>query len=121
MKKILVIDDDADLADIVKRILIFKGFDVDIHATGLNVPDVVKHCNPDLILLDIRLYGKSGTDICRELKRRYHMPIILFSADNKKGEDFANCDGDGFLSKPFDIDDLLNIINQHLKPSQEMA
>jgi len=121
MKKILIVDDDEDLVDIVKRILIFNEFEVHTHSSALDVPDVVKRYNPDLILLDIRLYGKSGTDICRELKRRYHLPIILFSADKIKGKDFASCEADGFLSKPFDIDDLLNIIREHLEPFKEMA
>ena len=108
------------MTDIVRLILIQAGFHAHIHPNGLNVPDVVKHYNPDLILLDIRLYGESGTNISRELKRRYHMPILLFSADVRKGEAFADCDADGFLSKPFDIDDLLHIVNLHLNP-KEMA
>ena len=121
MKKILIIDDDADIVDIVGDILISKGFDARTHRSGSNVPDVVKNYNPDLILLDIRLYGESGTDICRELKRRYNTPIILFSADTRLGEAFADCDADGFLSKPFTISDLLNIINQHLQNDRAVA
>ena len=121
MKKILIVDDDEDLTDIVRRILIQGGFHAHIHLNGLNVPDVVKHYNPDLILLDIFLYGHSGTDICKDLKRRYHTPVLLFSADAKKGEAFADCGADGFLSKPFDINDLLYLIDLHLNPSKEMA
>ena len=121
MKKILIIDDDDDLTDIVSRILVQADFHAHIHPNGLNVPDVVKHYNPDLILLDIRLYRESGTDICRELKRRYHMPILLFSADTKQGEAFADCGADGFLSKPFDTHDLLHIVDLHINPSKEIA
>ena len=115
MKRILIIDDDEDLVVMVKRILQSNGFNVLSHHTGSNAADVVKHFNPHLILIDICVYGESGTDICKQLKRRYDIPIILFSGDTKKGEAFAQCDADGFLQKPFDIDTLLSIINLHLK------
>ena len=121
MKKILIIDDDEDLVGIVKHILTPKGFDVYVLPNGLNVLNVVRHYDPHLILLDIRLYGESGTYICKEVKRRYHMPILLFSADDKNGEAFADCGADGFLSKPFEIKELLNIIDLHLNSSKEVA
>ncbi|MEP6596272.1 MAG: response regulator [Ginsengibacter sp.] len=121
MKRILIIDDDEDLVDVVKYILITKGFHVQTHPNSQNVSDVVKNYNPDLIFLDIRLYGESGTDICRELKRKYNIPIILFSADTRLGEAFADCDADGFLEKPFDLTDLLHIINQHLQHDNAVA
>ena len=114
MKKILLVDDDEDTLDIVKYILTAKGFDVYILCTGLNVPEIVKNYNPDLILIDILLSGKSGTEICKELKRIYHMPIILFSGNTAKGEAFATCGADDFLQKPFDLNDLLNTVNFHL-------
>ena len=121
MKKVLIIDDDEDLVGIVKHTLTSRGFDVHILPNGLNVLNVVRHYNPDLILLDILLYGESGTDICKELKKRYHMPILLISGDSKKGEAFADCGADGFLSKPFGINELLNIIDLHLNSSKEVA
>ena len=120
MKKVLIIDDDEDLVGLIEHTLTWRGFSVQILPDGLNVIDVVRHSNPDLILLDIRLYGESGSDICQELKKRYYMPIILISGDTKKGKAFKDCGADGFLSKPFGISDLLNIINLHLKTA-EMA
>ena len=120
MKRVLIIDDDEDLVDLVKRTLTSRSFDVHIAPNGLDVFNVVRHYNPDLILLDIRLYGESGSDICRELEERYLMPIILISGDTTKGKAFADCGADGFLSKPFGIRELLNIINLHLK-TEEVA
>src|SRR5664279_617984 len=102
MKKILVVDDDEDILDIVKLILISHGFDVQTHSTGLNVPDIVMHYRPNLILLDIRLPGKLGTEVCRELKLIHSdLPIILFSAHAEQGKVYSLCDADGFLQKPF--------------------
>jgi DNA-binding response OmpR family regulator len=112
MKKILVVDDDIDILNIVEHILLSHGFDVQTHSTGLGVPDIVMHYHPNLILLDIRLPGKLGTEVCKELKQiDTHLPIILFSAHADQGKAFALCDADGFIQKPFDIKNLINTIN----------
>ena|SRR5688572_16028816 len=121
MKKILIVDDDEDLVDLAKYILVTKGFHVRTQYSGSNVPDVVRCYNPDIILLDIRLYGESGTEICKVLKRRYSTPIILFSADTRAGEAFADCDADGFLAKPFNLTDLLDTVTMHLKSPNAVA
>lgn len=115
MKKILVVEDDADILDIVQQILVSHGFDVQTHSTGLGVPDIVMHYHPNLILLDIRLPGKLGTEVCRELKQiDTNLPILLFSAHADQGEALAICDADGFIQKPFGIKNLITIINLHL-------
>ena len=115
MKKILVVDDDEDILHIVKHILTSHGFDVQTHSTGLNVPDIVTHHHPNLILLDIRLPGKLGTEVCKELKQIHtNLPIILFSAHADQGEAFAICNADGFIQKPFDIKNLIDTINVHV-------
>ncbi|MEO6330301.1 MAG: response regulator [Ginsengibacter sp.] len=114
MKKILIVDDDEDILDLVKISLSWYGFDVHTHARSFNIPEVVKFCHPHLILLDIGLFGKSGTQICKELKQRHHIPIILVSGDTKKGESFADCDADAFIEKPFNMKQLVKAINLHL-------
>ena len=115
MKKILVVDDDEAILNVVKLILTSHGFDVQTHSTGLNVPDIVMHYHPNLILLDIRLPGKLGTEVCKELKQIHtNLPIILFSAHAEQGKAFAICDADGFIQKPFDIKNLIDTINLHL-------
>ena len=121
MKKILIVDDDEDLVQLVSNLLTTKGYRVLSHRSGLSVSNVVRQYNPDLILLDIRLYGISGTEISKELKARYDMPIILFSGDTTKGKAFADCDADGFLQKPFTSTDLLRTIGKHLEYPTAMA
>ena len=115
MKKILVVDDNVDILNIVQHILITHGFDVQTHSTGLNVPDIVMHYHPNLILLDIRLPGKLGTEVCKDLKQiNSNLPIILFSAHAEQGKVFDLCDADGFLQKPFEIKNLIDLINLHV-------
>ena len=115
MKKILLVDDDEDILHVVQLLLTSRGFDVQTHSTGLNVPDIVTQYQPHLILLDIRLPGKSGTEVCKELKQIHtNLPIILFSAHAEQGKAFALCDADGFIQKPFDIKNLVETIKSHL-------
>ena len=122
MKKILLVDDDEDLVEMLKGILKSNDLQVHAHTTSSNIPDVVKYYKPDLILLDIRLEedddDKSGMDICRELKKTYNMPILLISADTKKGKAFKDFDADGFIVKPFTADQLISAITQHLDSSK---
>ncbi len=114
MKKILVVDDDEDIVEIVQHLLTSYGFEVYTHSTGSNVTDIVKWNYPNLILLDIRLYGKPGTQICKELKELYNIPVILFSADTQHGKEYLQYSADAFIQKPFDIKQLVNVINLHV-------
>jgi len=121
-KKILLVDDDEDLVEMLKGILKSNDLQVHAHTTSSNIPDVVKYYKPDLILLDIRLGdeedNQAGMDICRELKLTYNIPILLISADTRKGNAFKDFNVDGFLVKPFNADELIHIINQHLDLSK---
>ena len=116
MKKILVIDDDKDILEVVRISLQFYGFHVKTHSTGLNVPDVVQQYQPDLILLNIFLPDKPGTEICKELKQlNSKTPIILFSAHAGKGKAFSVCKANGFIQKPFDIPQFVKTIKSYLE------
>ena len=115
MKKILVVGDDKNILSVVQHILISSGLHVKTHLTGLRVPDIVKHYHPNIILLDIRLPGKLGTEVCKELKEIHtNLPIILFSAHAEEGNAFAVCHADAFIHKPFDVKNLVDTINLHV-------
>lgn len=114
MKKILVVDDDVNILEVVDMLLSRNGYEVLTHSTGFNVVDLVKKHAPDLVILDIHLPGKLGSEICKELKTINNLPpILLFSADTKEGDAFAVCKADGFIKKPFDIHDFLEVIKLH--------
>ena len=115
MKKILVVDDDVDILFVIEHLLRLKGFDVRTHATGLGIPDIVIQYAPDLILLDVMLPGKKGTQVCKELKVVHpNIPIILFSANPEKGKVFEIYKADDFISKPLDVENLINSIKFHV-------
>jgi DNA-binding response OmpR family regulator len=116
MNKILVIDDDEDILEVIRISLKFYGFDVKALSSATNIHQVVRQYQPSLILLDIILPGKSGIQLCKELKNlNIEIPLILFSAAAKQGKDFSACKADDFISKPFDILHLVNTIKSHLK------
>jgi DNA-binding response OmpR family regulator len=115
MKKILVVDDDVDILFVIEHLLRLKGFDVLTHTTGLGVSDIVIKYAPDLILLDVMLPGKKGTEVCKELKiTNPHIPIILFSANPEQGKAFEIYKADDFVSKPFAVENLINSIKFHV-------
>lgn len=113
MKKILIVDDDPEILSVVKNILISHGFEVLTDSTCLHVEDIVKSFRPDLILLDVRLPGKQGDEICKELKEIHSIPILLFSA-NSREQIIRECKADGFIAKPFDLRDFVEMIQFHL-------
>ena len=120
MRKILVVEDDQDIRDIVDLVLSADGFTIIQHATGLGVMEVVEAHQPDLILLDLTLPGRAGTELCKELKENYTIPVVLFTAHAHPEEPVAGCGADSYLAKPFNISDLVQTIKTHLDHSTKV-
>lgn len=117
MKKILLVDDDLDIINVVEILLTRNNYKVKATAQWENITKSIKNFSPDLILLDVALGGADGRDICEELKsstNTQHIPIILFSAYYNLAKDFRGCPADGFVSKPFDISYLLETISKNI-------
>ncbi len=82
MCKVLVVDDDKDLLEVIVALLSMKGFEVKTNVNWENGFDVIKEFQPQLILLDVFLSGVDGLEICKQLKsssETKHIPIIIFS------------------------------------------
>jgi two-component system phosphate regulon response regulator PhoB len=115
-RKILIIDNDEDILLIVSFILIDKGYDT----YAFKAPEILAYITalkPDLILLDHWLDGQSGGEICKKLKADRltpHIPVIMISAVNNLSEICAECQADGFIKKPFDIDYLIQVVGENL-------
>jgi DNA-binding response OmpR family regulator len=114
LKKILVVDDDKDILDVVKLILTRSGFDVYTHSTGIDVANTVSNNHPNLVLLDIGLPGKLGTEVCKELKKIFSIPVIFFSAHADQRKTMQEYNADGFIQKPFNVADLIAYIKSYL-------
>ena len=116
-KRILVIDDDEDILEILNIVFQEEGYDVVLSNTG----EAAKHIqviHPDLILLDVRIEGSSkrGNEICAELKEHYKekMPIILVSAESDLALLANECGADYYFNKPFDIYQVLTQVQKFL-------
>lgn len=116
-KKILVVDDDLAILEVIKIILEDKGYNVLTNSNGATVHTSIEEHQPDLILLDIWMSGFDGRDISKKLKSHHktqHIPVIVISAHNDTEKMAKEAGADDFLAKPFDIEDLLTKVESHL-------
>src|SRR5258708_1179371 len=115
-KKVLIVEDDPDTRDIVAVILEEEDIELLVAAEVPTLADIAE-AEPDLILLDEWLPGKNGSALCLELKskkRTVHIPVILISAVCGLETIAKECRADGFISKPFDIEQLKQVVSECL-------
>jgi len=123
MPRLLIVDDDQDLLEVVKSILHKKGFDVFVLSDAENIPDTVKSCEPQLILLDVFLAGVDGLEVCKRLKAApysRHIPVIIFSAYPRVAETaIYEFGANDFIAKPFEVNELVKKIHKVLSKKHE--
>lgn len=127
-QKILIVDDDENIAELISLYLVKECFDTVISSNGEDALNKFRTYKPNLILLDIMLPGIDGYDVCREIRKSSNVPIIMLSA---KGEVFDKVLGlkigaDDYMLKPFDSNELvarvqavLRRVNQNTSPKEE--
>jgi len=117
MPSVFILDDDASLLFALDIWLSHSGYEVYTFNNSANLIQHLHTFTPDIVLLDVLLSElKNGRSVCLELKYQYHFPnkIYLFSATHLHDNDVLKCCADGFIDKPFDLQDLLNILNSAL-------
>ncbi|WP_259071392.1 response regulator [Mucilaginibacter sp. X4EP1] len=116
--RILAVDDDKDILEVLQYILEDSGYEVDTLSDGHYLFEKIRSQTPDLILLDIMLGNMDGRELCRNVKalqETNNIPVILVSASHNVPNNASNIGApNAFIAKPFDIDDLLAIIKTHL-------
>ena len=118
-KRILVVEDDMALAEIVRDNLVADGFVVDVAHNGDEALTRCRAVSPDLILLDVMLPGTSGFDLCGVLHANGRVPIIIVSAKGQKTDKLHGLrqGADDYVTKPFDMDELVARISAVLRRS----
>ena len=119
MAKVLVADYDPAILDSLKMMLELSGYEVDTTVNGETMYKMEKDL-PDLLLLDIWMSGQDGRDICKYLKHEQHtkdIPIILISASRDVMKSAHDAGADDFVTKPFEMDDLIAKIEMYLNKS----
>lgn len=118
-EKILIVDDDINICELLRLYLEKEGFVTKIVHDGANAVDSFKAENPDLTLLDIMLPSLDGWQVCREIRKFSDKPIIMLTA---KGETFDKVLGlelgaDDYVTKPFDTKEIVARIKAVLRRS----
>ncbi|WP_368502941.1 response regulator YycF [Alkalihalophilus sp. As8PL] len=116
-KRILVVDDEKPIADILKFNLEKEGFKVFCAYDGLEAIEQVKKEEPDLILLDIMLPHKDGMEVCREVRKTYDVPIIMLTAKDSEIDKVLGLElgADDYVTKPFSTRELLARVKANLR------
>ncbi len=106
--KILLIDDDPNICDLIKIYLENEGYDVKVASDGVEGLTYFKMYEPDLVLLDIMLPKKDGWQVCREIREQSSKPIIMVTAKNEVFDKVLGLElgADDFVTKPFNIKEL---------------
>ena len=107
---VLLIDDDPDICIMLKAILHAAGYTVQYSSVVSQLPQILGSITPRLILIDMLLAGKDGAAVCRSLKagtKTKDILIVMMSAHPVAENICKEAGADGFLAKPFDIDQLL--------------
>lgn len=117
MKKILVVDDDPDILEVVNLVLTTEGYAAEGTTKGDDAYHKISENKPDLIVLDVLLSGNDGRTICKSLKQddtTKNIPVIMMSAHPNAKESVKACGADSFIPKPFSVDDLLNTVSTYI-------
>jgi DNA-binding response OmpR family regulator len=116
-KKILIVDDEPEIVELISLYLLREGFEVIRAYNGQQVFELVLQHKPDIIILDVLLPGLDGIEICRQLRKTYHAPILFLSG---KSEDMdiilgLSIGGDDYITKPFSPSQLVARVKAHLR------
>ncbi len=130
-KKVLSIDDEADILKCISAVLERAGYEVETCNHPDQALDVIRKCNADMLTLDVRMPKISGLEVYRELKKKYEhtIPVLFVTAfpasfstqDNSMVEMWQNEFADGntdILYKPFDIDTLVQKVQALIGPPE---
>jgi two-component system OmpR family response regulator len=117
--KVLVVDDEPSITELLSAALRFEGFEVEVASTGEGALAAVGANPPDLVMLDVMLPDMEGTEICRLLRERGNrVPVVFLTARDATEEKVAGLSvGDDYVTKPFSLDELVARVRAVLRRS----
>lgn len=118
--RILVIEDDRHLADVVRRYLEHEGFAVELETNGRDGLAAALDTLPDLVVLDLMLPGLNGLDVCRRLRQVAPIPVVMLTARGAEEDRVAGLElgADDYLAKPFSPRELVARVRAVLRRAQ---
>lgn len=117
MAKILIVDDEQDIAELISDVLIDSGFDTTIKNDGYSAIEEIKNTSYDLILLDIMMPNISGIETCSKIRELVSCPIIFVTAKNQTLDKLLGFEigADDYITKPFVIEELVARVKAHIR------
>ncbi|MFC1991302.1 response regulator [Chloroflexota bacterium] len=122
-KKILVVDDEKRIVEILQAYLERDGYQVITAYDGRSALELARSNSPDLIILDLMLPEVSGWDVCRELRRESDVPIIMLTARDDITDKIIGLElgADDYVTKPFDPKEIISRVRAVLRRSDDKA
>ncbi len=121
MANILVVDDDPDIGIMLKMMLEFKGYEVTLLNRADKTYEILNNTNIDLVILDMLIAGDYGTDVCAAIRRDEsvtQLPVMMISALPDARQSCLQAGANEFLSKPFEMQDLLGKVKELIEGRQ---
>ncbi|GAB3821438.1 two-component system response regulator MtrA [Tessaracoccus terricola] len=115
--RILIVDDDAALSEMLQIVLGQEGFETVHCGTGSNALAVLRDARPDLVLLDLMLPGRDGVSVCRDIRAESDVPIVMLTAKSDTSDVVAGLEAgaDDYIAKPFKSKELIARIRTRLR------
>ncbi len=122
-QKVLIIEDDTHIAELLQMYLNKEGFDVSIAGDGVRGVELAEQLQPDLVLLDLMLPGMDGWAVCRKLRETSSVPIIMLTAKGELEDKVTglNLGADDYIVKPFEMKEVLARIQAVLRRTDKDA
>jgi two-component system, OmpR family, alkaline phosphatase synthesis response regulator PhoP len=120
MQKILVIDDDMRLVENVTKYMQDFGFQIESALNGIDGLEKFETFGPDLIILDLMMPGLDGVEVCREIRTRSTIPVIMLTARTEETDIVAGLEvgADDYITKPFSLRELVARIKARLRQAK---
>ena len=109
MPRVLVVEDEVNIAEVIRRGLIYKGYEVEVAHSGKQALESARDKLPDLVILDLMLPDIDGVEVCQRLRAADDLPIIMLTARDATSDKVAGLEAgaDDYMTKPFEFDELL--------------
>lgn len=120
--KILVVDDDSGIGEMLKTLLEFYGYEVTVTEKPLIAEELIQEKEIDIVLLDMLISGVDGTDVCAGIRKNpetAETPVLMMSALHDAGPKCKDAGANDFIAKPFEVEDLTKKIEKILSAEKE--